>query len=164
MQLDTFSSFLVAIVLTGEATKNVISHMMKARSGRIINISSVTAKKSNTYGCAYGATKAALTSFSESLFDEVRKYGVKITSIHPDITKSNFYRNADFCQSEENDTFLTPCEIAKAVKFIINQRQEISVTDITIKPQKHKIQRKIPNQKKYHTYHINTIYPVKYIL
>ncbi len=116
---------------------------LKNTNGHIINISSVTAKKSNTYGCAYGATKAALTSFSESLFDEVRKYGVKITSIHPDITKSNFYRNADFCQSEENDTFLTPCEIAKAVKFIINQRQEISVTDITIKPQKHKIQRKI---------------------
>jgi hypothetical protein len=28
MQLDTFSSFLVAIVLTGEATKNVISHCL----------------------------------------------------------------------------------------------------------------------------------------
>lgn len=116
---------------------------LKNTKGHIINISSVTAKKSNTHGCAYGATKAALTNFSESLFDEVRKYGVKITSIHPDITKTNFYRNADFCQSEEYDTFLTSYEIAKAVKFIISQRQEIDITDITIKPQKHKIQRKI---------------------
>ena len=61
---------------------------MKKNGGMIINISSVTAKKSNTYGCAYGATKAALTSFGESLFDETRKYGVKVVNIHPDMTAS----------------------------------------------------------------------------
>lgn len=63
---------------------------MKKNGGIIINISSVTAKKSNTYGCAYGATKAALTSFGESLFDEARKYGVKVVNIHPDMTQSQF--------------------------------------------------------------------------
>jgi len=120
----------------------LLMRSLKSTKGYIINISSVTAKKSNTHGCAYGATKAAITNFSESLFDEVRKYGVKIAAIHPDITKTNFYRNADFCQSETEDAYLMPTEIANAVKFIISQRENAVITDLTIKPQKHKIQRK----------------------
>src|SRR5690554_3055059 len=71
---------------------------LKKNSGFIINISSITAKGSSTHGCAYGATKAGLSHFSKSLFDEARKHGVKVVAIHPDMTKSNFYRNADFQQ------------------------------------------------------------------
>ena len=54
----------------------------------IISISSVTAKSQLW---VYVATKAGLSHFLTSLFEEVRKSGVKITTIHPDITKSNFY-------------------------------------------------------------------------
>ena len=46
---------------------------LKKNAGYIINISSVTAEQSNPHGCAYGATKAGLASFSHSLFDEARK-------------------------------------------------------------------------------------------
>lgn len=56
---------------------------LKETKGHIIQISSVTAKKSSPHGCAYGATKAGLSMFSQSLFDEARKYGVHLTCIHP---------------------------------------------------------------------------------
>jgi len=115
---------------------------LKKNSGFIINISSVTAKKSNTHGCAYGATKAGLTSFSQSLFDEVRKYGVKVTVIHPDMTKSNFYRNADFCQGEREDTYLLAKEVAETVDMILNQREGAVISEITLQPQRHQISRK----------------------
>lgn len=115
---------------------------IKKNSGFIINISSVTAKKSNTYGCAYGATKAALTSFSNSLFDETRKYGVKVISIHPDITKTNFYRNASFSSADDEECYIFPTEIADIVESIILQRNSMIITDITIQPQKHRILRK----------------------
>lgn len=114
---------------------------MKKCGGTIINISSVTAKKSNTYGCAYGATKAALTSFGESLFDEARKYGVKVVNIHPDMTESHFYRNADFRACDEDDMRLLPEEIAGCVTDVLNMREGAVVTDITIKPQRHGIKR-----------------------
>lgn len=114
---------------------------MKKNGGTIINISSVTAKKSNTYGCAYGATKAALTSFGESLFDEARKYGVRVVNIHPDMTESNFYRNADFAACDEDDMRLLPEEIAECVTDVLNMREGAVVTDITIKPQRHGIKR-----------------------
>ncbi len=114
---------------------------IKMHTGYIINISSVTANKSNTHGCAYGATKAGLTSFSGSLFDEVRKYGVKVVTIHPDMTKSKFYRNADFKEGSSQDTYLLPEEVAKAVDMIINQREGMLVSEITLKPQKHQLQK-----------------------
>ncbi|BCJ94513.1 3-oxoacyl-ACP reductase [Anaerocolumna cellulosilytica] len=115
---------------------------IKRQRGYIINISSITAGKSNTHGCAYGATKAGLTSFSKSLFDEVRKYGVKVTSIHPDMTQTNFYRNADFMEGHAEDTYLLPGEVAKAVEMILHQREGMLVSDITLQPQKHQINRK----------------------
>ncbi len=115
---------------------------MKKNGGTIVNISSVTAKKSNTYGCAYGATKAALTSFGVSLFDEARKYGVKVVNIHPDMTESEFYRNADFTSCEETDARLLPQEIAKCVVDVLKMREGAVVTDITVKPQRHGIRRK----------------------
>lgn len=121
---------------------NIFLRELKANEGTIINISSVTAKKSNTHGCAYGATKAGLTSFGESLFDEVRKYGVRVINIHPDMTRTKLYRNADFTYSNENDESLLADEVADVVWNCIDVRRGAVITDITIKPQKHAIKRK----------------------
>lgn len=115
---------------------------LKKVQGYIINVSSITAKKSNPHGCAYGATKAGLTSFSTSLFDEARKYGIKVSTIHPDITKSDFYRNSNFQQGNTLDTYLLPEEVAKAVTFILTQREGMIISDFTIQPQKHRIEKK----------------------
>lgn len=115
---------------------------LKKNKGYVINISSVTANGSNPHGCAYGATKAGLSSFSHSLFDEARKYGVKVVTISPDMTKTNLYRNANFRESDEDDSYLMPEEVANAVEYILSQREGLVVSDITLKPQLHHIKRK----------------------
>jgi len=114
---------------------------LKKNAGYVINISSVTAEQSNPHGCAYGATKAGLASFSHSLFDEARKYGVKVVTIFPDMTQTNLYRNADFREGDEAESYLLPEEVADAVEFILRQREGAIVTDITLKPQIHRIKR-----------------------
>ena len=116
----------------------------KKNAGVIINISSVTASGSNPHGCAYGATKAGLTSFSHSLFDEARKYGVKVVTIAPDMTKTDLYRNADFREGDEAESYLLPEEVADAVEFVLDQRAGVVVSDISLKPQFHRIKRKNP--------------------
>ena len=115
---------------------------LKSAGGFLINISSVTALHESPHGCAYGATKAGLTSFGESLFAEARKYGVRVVTIHPDMTKSNFYRNADFCEGTEKDTYLEPEEVAAAVEMALDARDGLVMREITICPQKHQIRRK----------------------
>lgn len=115
---------------------------LKKNAGTIINISSVTATKSSPHGCAYGATKAGLSSFGKSLFDEARKYGVKVITIQPDITKTQLYRNADFTESDNEDERLLPEEVADAVSYILNLRPGMLITEVTIQPQKHGIRKK----------------------
>lgn len=115
---------------------------LKQNAGYVINISSVTAGQSNPHGCAYGASKAGLASFSHSLFDEARKYGVKVVTISPDMTQTNLYRNADFQEGDETESYLLPEDAAQAVEWILNQREGVVVTDITLKPQIHRIKRK----------------------
>lgn len=126
-------------------TQQLLRHLKK-NAGYIINISSVTAAQSNPHGCAYGATKAGLASFSRSLFDESRKYGVKSITISPDMTQTNLYRNADFKEGEEPASYLLPEDVAQAVAWILGQRDGVIVTDITLKPQLHRIQRKDASQ------------------
>lgn len=114
---------------------------LKKNAGFIINIASVTAYKTNPHGCAYGATKAGLASFSASLFDEARKYGVKVATVSPDMTQTNLYRNADFREGNDADTYLLPEEVANAVAFILSQREGLAVTEVTLRPQRHQIQK-----------------------
>lgn len=118
---------------------------LKKNRGYIINISSVTANGTNPHGCAYGATKAGLASFSHSLFDEARKYGVKVVTIFPDMTKTNLYRNADFEPGNEEASYLMPEEVAEAVAYVLNCREGLVVSDITLKPQIHRVKRKNVN-------------------
>lgn len=115
---------------------------LKKNKGYVINISSVTADKANPHGCAYGATKAGLSSFSRSLFDEARKYGIKVITISPDMTKTNLYRNADFKEGDETESYLLPKEVAGAVEYVLSQREGLVISDITLKPQIHRIKRK----------------------
>lgn len=122
-------------------TQQLLRHLKK-NAGYVINISSVTAVESNPHGCAYGATKAGLASFSHSLFDEARKYGVKVVTIFPDMTQTNLYRNADFKEGDEIESYLLPKEVAAAVEFVLSQREGMIVSDVTLKPQIRRIKRK----------------------
>lgn len=124
----------VPMILTQQLLRD-----LKKNKGCIVNIESVTARQSNPHGCAYGATKAGLLSFSHSLFDEARKYGVSVVSISPDMTKTALYRNADFTVGEEAESYLLPEEVAEAVAFALRQREGLVVSDITLRPQLHRI-------------------------
>ena len=115
---------------------------LKKNGGYIINISSVTAKQPSPHGCAYAATKAGLASFSSSLFDEARKYGVKVTAVYPDMTETNLYRNADFTVGEEKESYLTPEEVAEAVEYVLTQREGIVIPELVLRPQFHRIRKK----------------------
>ena len=121
-------------------TSHVLPYMKQRGSGQFIFISSVTSRKTNTYGCAYGATKAALLSFANSLFEEVRKHGIKVTTLLPDMTKTELYRNADFTADEEACLFSE--DIADLILSFVSAKEHLNVTELTIQPQRHRIRKK----------------------
>ena len=58
------------------------------------------------------------------------------------MTKTNLYRNADFCEGEEPESYLNPEEVAKAVEYVLQQREGMVVTEMTLRPQLHRIRKK----------------------
>jgi len=123
------------IVLT-----NLLLRSLKKTKGHIINISSIEATKHSKFSALYTATKSGLRDFSLCLFEEIRKSGVKVTSINPDITQTNFFENLKFKPSSKEDTYLLSKDIAQTIIDIIHFNGV--VTDITLRPQKFEIQRK----------------------
>lgn len=131
-------NFTAPLLLT-----NLFLRDLKANSGHLLYISSVTAAKTNnTHGCAYGATKAGISNFAKSLFEEVRKYGVRVTVLAPDITKTDLYRTASFCAAEEADVSLTPEEVAEYALFALTAREGLNLTELTMQPQRHRLERR----------------------
>ncbi|MEO1923749.1 MAG: SDR family NAD(P)-dependent oxidoreductase [Nautiliaceae bacterium] len=129
-------NFLSPMILTKNHLKDI-----KKNRGFIINISSTSAIHPARHGVVYGATKAALRHFGISLFEEVRKYGVKVCNIIPDLTLTNFHSNTFFKPSSEELAHLKPQDIAKIVKDIIEAPKHIVMQEIILKPQFFKIEK-----------------------
>jgi short-subunit dehydrogenase len=120
---------------------NLCLRSLKKTKGHIINISSIEATRHSKFSALYTATKSGLRDFSLSLFEEVRKSGVKVTNINPDLTKTNFFNDLKFEPIKEKEFVISPQELAKTVLHIINS--PFVTTDITIRPQKFQIKKKV---------------------
>jgi uncharacterized protein len=64
--------------------------MVPRDSGYLLNVSSVASFQSAPRLAVYAATKAYVTSLTESLHEEVRGTGVKVTALCPGLTRTEF--------------------------------------------------------------------------
>lgn len=84
MEKEDFESVVnVNLVGTFNVTKNVVPYMMKKRTGRIINISSVVGVSGNAGQSNYSASKAGIIGFTKSLAKELASRNILVNSIAP---------------------------------------------------------------------------------
>ena len=76
-------------------SKAVLRGMMKARSGRIINITSVVGVSGNPGQANYAAAKAGVIGFSKSLAQEIASRGVTVNSIAPGFINTDMTKALD---------------------------------------------------------------------
>ena len=90
MKKEDFTKIIdVNLVGTFNITKNVIPHMMKKRSGRIINISSVVGISGNAGQCNYAASKAGIIGFTKSLAKELASRNILVNAVAPGFIETN---------------------------------------------------------------------------
>lgn len=71
----------------------VLPHMKRQGRGTIVNIASVAAIRGVPYLAAYGASKAALATYSQSLRAEVARQGIQVQVIYPGYTETPIFDN-----------------------------------------------------------------------
>lgn len=81
-------------------SKSVIRPMMKARYGRIINITSVVGHAGNAGQTNYSAAKAAVAGFSKSLAREVGSRGITVNCVAPGFIDTDMTRALSEAQRE----------------------------------------------------------------
>jgi short-subunit dehydrogenase len=74
--------------------------MAERRRGAILIVSSIAGNQPMTLFGAYSATKAAVTSFGESLHEELRPYGVTVTVLCPGAVATEFASVAEMTNAE----------------------------------------------------------------
>lgn len=71
-------------------TREVLPVMREKRKGRIFNIASVAGLRGGNRYAVYAASKFAVVGFSESLAQEVRSFGIKVTCVEPGYFRTDF--------------------------------------------------------------------------
>ena len=104
--------------------QSVLRPMMKQRSGRIINISSVVGQSGNPGQTNYSASKAGLIGFSKSLAREVASRGITVNVVAPGMIDTDMTAGLDERAREALSAQIpmarlgVPDEVASVVCFL----------------------------------------------
>jgi len=104
--------------------------MIRARSGHIINISSLAGKNPLPNGAAYAASKWGLNGLSYSLAEELRGYNIRVAVICPGSTNTDLSPHA----GKDHSKMLQPEDVAHTVAMLVTQAPQSFVSEILIRP------------------------------
>jgi NAD(P)-dependent dehydrogenase (short-subunit alcohol dehydrogenase family) len=110
----------------------VLPSMMERKRGHIINVASIAGKVGSANRAVYCASKFGVVGFTESLAEEVRAYGVRVSVICPGSTDTRF--SPSETSGKARDRMLKPEDIAHAVRMIVTQEPNSFISEIMMRP------------------------------
>ena len=100
--------------------------LMSIPKAKIINIISTGALEVHPGQSAYGASKAAVMHFSQSLKEEIGSEDYQITNIYP----------SDIATHGVNEDAIDPSDLASFIIECIERKGSLAISDVTIRPSK----------------------------
>jgi 3-oxoacyl-[acyl-carrier protein] reductase len=104
--------------------------MIRARSGYIINISSLAGKNALPNGAAYAASKWGLNGLSYSVAEELRKHNVRVSVICPGSVDTELSPH----EGKDPKKMLQSDDVAHAVEMLLTQAPQSFMSEILLRP------------------------------
>jgi 3-oxoacyl-[acyl-carrier protein] reductase len=111
-------------------TRAVLPGMIERRRGHVCTIGSIAGRGAFVGGSCYAATKAFVTSWSESLMLEVREHDVKVSVVMPGSVTTHF---GDHVPSDADAWKLDAAEVADAVAYVVSTPDRVLVHRLEVR-------------------------------
>lgn len=106
----------------------VSRYMMRAKTGSIVNVASVSGVEGKQGSIAYGSSKAAVIFSTKTMARELGSYGIRVNSVSPGFIATDMWhdRKKEIKEKILNETPLhrqgTPKEVANVILFLASDR------------------------------------------
>jgi 3-oxoacyl-[acyl-carrier protein] reductase len=104
--------------------------MIRAYSGHIINISSLSGKNALPNGAAYAASKWGLNGLTYSVAEELRKHNVRASVVCPGSVDTEFSPHA----GKDSHKMLQAEDVAHAVAMLVTQAPQSFISEVLLRP------------------------------
>jgi len=112
-------------------SRGIIPQMKKNKSGHIFNLCSVASLKAYPNGGSYSISKFALYGFSQALREELKPFGIRVTSILAGAVKTPSWDGVEL----PDERFMKPEDIAETIHATYRLSERTVVEDIVLRPQ-----------------------------
>src|SRR6185437_4081810 len=106
--------------------------MIAARSGHIVNISSLAGRNPLPKGAAYAASKWGLNGLTYSVAEELRQYNIRVSVIAPGSINTDFSDHSGHGAASGKDANkkLQPDQIASVVAMLVTQPAQSFISEV----------------------------------
>jgi 3-oxoacyl-[acyl-carrier protein] reductase len=104
--------------------------MIRARTGHIINISSLAGKNALPNGAAYAASKWGLNGLSYSVAEELRTYNIRVSVVCPGSVDTELSPHA----GKDKTKMLQADDLAHVVSMLVTQAPQSFVSEVLMRP------------------------------
>jgi len=112
-------------------SQRVLPTMIESKSGAVINISSIMGRSTGAGSGVYCATKHALNAFTECMYEDVRDYGIKVSSIMPGFVSTDLTDGMGM----NSRNMIAPNDVADSVQYVLSASASACPTEIVLRPQ-----------------------------
>jgi 3-oxoacyl-[acyl-carrier protein] reductase len=104
--------------------------MVRARSGHIVNISSLAGKNALPNGAAYAASKWGLNGLSYSVAEELRSHNIRVSVVCPGSVHTDLSPH----EGKDPKKMLQPEDVAHVVAMLVTQESQSFISEVLLRP------------------------------